>query len=248
MTDDWNLRRKARGRIRRAKLRRRRQRVTAASLVLLLFFSVFAIGSVRYGVARNAEPRIVNQNRISYAMPAIVPQLALAEVKKPDNQLPQLLFAERFPDYRNPPGADNRNDQRGDRDRPPADAATQNMVILDDLRAAPPKSMFIQAIFENADDNVQPKRRTPSRWVFDDPVESMFDLVGYSPRNDPANPVVPEPGTGILLALGLTVLAGRRRRKATRSDTTSNPKSRAIESNDGRERQGPNRERSWGFA
>ena len=82
--NDWNVRRKARGRIRRAKFRRRRQRITAASLFSLLFLSVFAIGSVKYGATRSTEIRIANQGHISYSMPPVMPMLARAEATNPD--------------------------------------------------------------------------------------------------------------------------------------------------------------------
>lgn len=218
MMDDWNVRRKARGRIRRAKSRRRRQRITAASLMLLLLLSVFAVGSVRYGETRSTETRVATQHQRSYTMPRISPLLARAEVVKRESQLPQVLnFEERFPDYRNPPSVEDPNLSSGDEDAPPPVDATQELVILDDLRAAPPKSMFINAVFDNTDHDTA-QEDSGSRWVFnDDPADSnLFDLTGHT--DEGPIPAVPEPGSSTLLGLGLATLAVRRKLNGRRRE------------------------------
>lgn len=225
MMDDWNVRRKTRGRIRRAKTRRRRQRVTAAALMLLLAFSVFAVGSVNYGKTRSTEIKIANQHRITYTLPRVVPLLAQVESQSLDTNLPQVLnFNERFPDYRNPPQVDDPNQQSsGSEDAPPPVDAAQNLVILDDLRAAPPKSMFIDAVFESSDDGGGTADTFPPRWLFVDNIEDDGSSLLGHPQEDLAIPPVPEPGTGGLLGLGLIALAIRDRRNAARiAPVTSN--------------------------
>ena len=212
MMDDWNVRRKARGRIRRAKSRRRRQRITAASLMLLLLLSVFAVGSVRYGESRDTETRIATQHQRSYTMPRVSPLLARAEVVKRDSQLPQVLNSvERFPDYRNPPRVEDPNLSSGDEGGTPPVQTPQELVILDDLRAAPPKSMFINAVFDNSDRDTAQENSGP-RWVFNDPLDNnLLDLAGHPDEGEGSIPAVPEPGSSTLLGLGLVALAVRRK-------------------------------------
>lgn len=213
MMDDWNVRRKARGRIRRAKNQRRRQRTTAAALMLLLLFTVFAVGSVNYGETRSQEIKVANQHKVTFSMPQIVPLLASTTSLKPSTRLPQILnFNERFPDYRNPPQVDDPGDRdNGGQNGPPQDR-TRNMVILDDLRAAPPKTLFIDAVFEAAEGIAELEEIGPPTWLFADTFDSNPMLIGHPQNDDPMIPPVPQPGSGALLSLGLIGLAFRRSR------------------------------------
>lgn len=202
--NDWNIRRKSRGRIRRAKLQRRRQRSAGVGIVAMLFVAVFAVGAIRIGEKREKQIEIAKSPSSSYAMPHISPMLARAEADDGLDEIPQLLrIKERFPDYKDRPEG-NKPEDEPEAEEPP------QVVILDDLRAAPPKSMFIKAVFENARSQENQRPVTPRSWMFKD-YESDGSIFGRMHRKeDPTNPPIPEPGTGTLLALGLTAVAGWR--------------------------------------
>lgn len=218
--DDWNVRRKARGRIKRARRRRQRQRATALAILLLLCTTVFALGTVNYGAKKHRALEIEQTQRTTYALPRIQPLAAVAQQEKPD-ELPQMLnIRERFPDYgeggrpEEPP-----SESSGGEDELASDEAPRRMVILDDLRAAPPKSMFVRAVFENIEEEYKPKK--PRKWLWRDHDGDYDDIWGRKGKKKKKKmPPIPEPGTGLLLGLGLTMLSEGRRRHRRRSATT----------------------------
>lgn len=235
--NDWNAQRKARGRIRRARLQRRRQRFTIASACILFFLSVLAIGAVNYGQTKTTQVEIAKHNNRSFSMPRMAPYLARAEAPKPKSDLPDLLnIEERFPDYREGLDRDdlgNSGEDEGLPDETDASPAKQ-MVILDDLRAAPPKSMFIKAVFENSEENFKLKK--PRRWLHHDFSHDKPDLYGKKKKKPkkPKDPPIPEPGTGILLGLGLTAMGGLRRAERKRLRATQS----RVETDGSRTREG----------
>ena len=127
---DWNIRRKSRGRIRRARVRRQRQRITAASVFLLLCLSVFAVGAVTYGEKKRKLVEIAEHPNVSYSMPRIAPMLARAEAPRPDSALPELLnIQERFPEYGNSPQAEDpaASDNGDEEEEPQNETSKKNM-------------------------------------------------------------------------------------------------------------------------
>lgn len=222
--NDWNAQRRARGRIRRARLRRRRQRITIASSLVLLLLSALAIGTVDYGKKQSKRIEIATQSNRGYPMPGIAPILARAESPKPESDLPDLLnIEERFPDYREGLGRDDQDSGDEAPPEPPDAAPAGEIVILDDLRAAPPKSMFIKAVFEESYDRFRPKK--PRRWLAKDFTDDKPDLFGKKKkrRKKRKDPPIPEPGTGILLGFGLAGIgslrsAQRKRERALQGD------------------------------
>ncbi|MFT5443714.1 MAG: hypothetical protein ACI8W3_002765 [Myxococcota bacterium] len=219
---DWNIRRKARGRIRRAKLRRRRQRITAAGIVAMLFTAVFAVGAVTIGEKRETRFEIAKSPSFSYSIPRISPMLARAESDEGLDEIPQLLkIQERFPDYKDRPEGNKPDDESEEPEETPEAEEQPQVVILDDLRAAPPKSMFIKAVFENARTQENQRPVTPRGWMFQDFEDGDGSIFGRKHRKQ--NPPIPEPGTGTLLGLGLTAVAGwrtKQRRVTDKSETT----------------------------
>ncbi len=222
--DDWNVRRKARGRIRRARLRRQRQRATALGALVLLCLAVFSAGAINYGTKRNAEFKEVNRPRTSYSLPRVRPLVARVETPRAESEIPELLhIEERFPDYRDLPARRNPSETSSGGEgegEEPTGTEPNNLVILDDLRAAPPKSMFVKAVFESTDEERR-RDRPRKRWWHDDTRHDHSHLFGPGHRKrggEPGIPPVPEPGTGILLGFGLTALAASRRSVRRRLD------------------------------
>ncbi len=217
--DDWNARRKARGRIKRARRRRQRQRATAVAIALLLCVTALALGTVNYGAKKHRTREIEQTRYVSYSTPRIHPLAAVAEPKPPENELPQLLnIRERFPDYDEGGRPQEPEDEsHGDEEEELGDEAPPSFVILDDLRAAPPKSMFVRAVFENADEEYKPEKPR-RRWR--DNHDRFKDLFWgkKGKRKKKKMPPIPEPGTGLLLGLGLTMLAEARRRQRKREN------------------------------
>ncbi len=210
--DDWNVRRKARGRIKRAQRRRQRQRATAIAIALLLGVGALALGTVEYGVKKHRQLEIETSQNIGYSLPRIQPLAAIAEANEPE--LPQMLnIRERYPDYDEGGRPEEPEDSSGGEDEAPSDEAPANLVILDDLRAAPPKSMFVRAVFENADNEYKPRK--PHKWLWRD---HRRDFWGKRGKKKKKLPPIPEPGTGVLLGLGLTILSERRRRERRRTN------------------------------
>lgn len=212
MMNDWNVRRKARGRIRRARRRRRRQRMSAIGVFILLCLSIFAFGAVDYGAQRHTGREIAKHPRVSFSLPPPTPLIARAKSSRPDYGLPDFLNIEgQYPGYRRHPIRRNSDEpsSANEREEPVGDPS-QQMVILDDLRAAPPKSMFIKAVFDSPKE--EPRLPASPIWIPGIFSETSADLFGQSPdNNQPKNLLpVPEPGTGVLLGLGLTLLANRR--------------------------------------
>jgi hypothetical protein len=232
MDSDWNVRRKARGRIRRARIQRRRQRLTAAAIFMMLCLAVFAFGAVDYGEQRHIDIETAKKTRVSFSLPQIAPVLAQAGSSKPVDELPDLLpIKERFPDYRDVPKPLNPDDgNNGNEAGDPNESLESQLVILDDLRAAPPKSMFIDAIFENADSTLEYEGTVAFlSQDFTDPFPNLYGHPSEDSRMN--NPPIPEPGTGILLALGLTAIATLQRRNKGPLPIASVSRSSANEGN-----------------
>ncbi len=129
---------------------------------------------------------------------------------------------ERYPDY-DEGGRPEEPDEEssGAEDEAPSDDAPANLVILDDLRAAPPKSMFVRAVFDNIDEQYEPKKNRKWLWRYGkDYGDFIWGKKGKKKKRKKMPPI-PEPGTGVLLGLGLTMLSEKRRRerkRANRSD------------------------------
>ncbi len=137
----------------------------------------------------------------TYTMPALPTVLMQAQTGSEPTQPGLLNLDEMFP-------------KRGNRELPeePESEAAKKVAVLDDLRAVPPKEIFLEAIFLTGDletDDELP----PIKLSRDFTDANWFDLVGDS------KPVpIPEPSTALLLSLGLGGLAAIRRR--TRSQNT----------------------------
>ncbi|MCP4037427.1 MAG: PEP-CTERM sorting domain-containing protein [bacterium] len=217
--NDWNARRKAHGRIRRARQRRRRQQVTAIAALLLLLLGAVAAGTIQYGAKKHKQHEIATTSNMSYSLPRIEPLLARAETPKPENELPQMLnIRERFPDYDGGPRPEEpEEDGSSEESEEPSDDALASMVILDDLRAAPPKSMFVRAVFENADKDYEPqksRRWSKRKWHWGG--DEIFGRKHRHKRKK-KHPPIPEPGTAVLLGLGLVTMSSLRRRNRNRT-------------------------------
>ncbi|MBW2292696.1 MAG: PEP-CTERM sorting domain-containing protein [Deltaproteobacteria bacterium] len=203
--------------------------MTAVGVLLMLCLAVFAFGAVDYGEKRHFDLEVSKQPRVTFSLPRIAPVIAQAGSSQPVDELPDLLpIQERFPNYRDVPKPKNPDDgNNGDEGDPFANGSETNMVILDDLRAAPPKSMFVNAIFENAD-----SKQTNEEliiWFTEDFTDPMGDLYGHPDENVMANPPIPEPGTGVLLCLGLTAIASWRKRDLNNFAMTSPSRSSTTE-------------------
>lgn len=185
--------------------------MTAAAVLLMLCLTVFAFGTVNYGAKKSKQTEIAAKSNMSYSLPRIAPVLARAEAAKPENELPQMLIIkERFPNYDGGPRPIEPGDDSSGGAEEEEDDAPRAMVILDDLRAAPPKSMFVKAVFENNDE--KPERDRSRKWVTQKVFDDFGDLCckpGKKKRKKKIPPI-PEPGTGVMLGLGLTLLAGWR--------------------------------------
>ncbi len=195
----------------------------------MLCLAVFAFGAVDYGEQRHFDLDTAKQPRVTFSLPRVAPVIAQAGSSQPVDELPDLLpIKERFPNYRDLPKPKNPDEaNNGDEGDELAERSATRMVILDDLRAAPPKSMFINAIFENAD----------SAETFDQEVvffstdftDPFTDLYGHPDQGVMDNAPIPEPGTGVLFWLGLTAIASWRKRDLNRFSIASSLRSSATQ-------------------
>ena len=205
--------------LRRNRQRRKLQRVAGIGLLAFVVVGTFAVFGANYTKDENRNIGEARGIHVPYSMPAFPPLIAPAEApEKFKAPLPGLLdLGNHYDDGYKSHRPDDTSNQSQNKEPQKA-----SIVILDDLRAAPPKSMFINAVFEEerlAQNTGLPPNRFPSD------LNATMDGFGngwghghhdhYGSGNGNGlqdDPPIPEPSTGLLLGLGLTVLGINRRR------------------------------------
>ena len=213
---------------------RDRRRMLAFAILASLAIAIGFDLHDSYDVKRNQDIGEARGIHTEYTMPSFTPSLSPAEAPETASApLPQLLdLGSHYPEY-------PRAQSSGSAQSAPLGhmdvAVRPNIVVLDDLRAAPPKFMFIEALFEErlADYRGLPQVQTAEDY---DPFLNHEDLHGhpdkctgghqYHAHCNP-DPPIPEPSTGLLLGLGLTALGIARRRarpaRKGRAASAANP-------------------------
>jgi len=168
---------------------------------------------VRYGARQQQASNVEAAKRVSYSIPRVQPPSPASRFTPPKiASPPPSSIRERFPDYDEAP-------EPREPDPTPLDdnVAQANLVVLDDLRAAPPKSLFVRAVFASDDDAEGPPRAR--RWLWRDksnPQEELFWGKKDKRKKKKKAPPIPEPGTGVLVGMGLTMLCVSHRRPCPR--------------------------------
>lgn len=222
---------RVRAAIRRIRRNRHQRRYTAIALLTLLTIGVFSALALNYldrGYRFIGEPRVT---RVDYTLPALPP--ILVPLETPSVPMPKLLDlsalftdSDGYESHRPDPNAKKSGLDRSDPQQP-------SIAILDDLRAAPPKSIFIKAVFGLPP---VPWAREQDRWGRRDHHGGHHGGHRHGHHHD-HDPPVPEPSTGLLLGLGLTAIGISRRRSRTRTARRSQniaiPPSRTTDFMDG---------------
>jgi hypothetical protein len=205
------LQRRARGRARKKRLARHRSRIIAFGILALSTFGIMANTAVDFV---DEKVRVIENRRvIEYVPPQLPLVVSQAEQSKPAAaQLPPLLnLDELFPTYRDK-HAEEPKPRKREVEEP------EEVALLDDLGAAPPKALYLEAVFQGGLEVIDGAR----------PVRLSQDFI-YSTVEWPLSgggplPSIPEPSTGILLGLGLIGLSVGSRARARRS-----PRRAAVE-------------------
>ena len=190
--------RRARGRARRARLKRERTRLMGFAFLAAIVFVVMS--STAFDFVKRERVRYLEPERHTvYELPQIPTVVAQAQTKKKPGLLPRLLrFDELFPRYRNPkPLNPEDENSSGGEDAPKT--ATEDLVVLDDLTAIPPKEMFLDAIYEDGGLATSTEEIGEVKLSEDYGEDAYIDVIGF-------DSVIPEPSTGLMLGLGLTGL------------------------------------------
>lgn len=190
------LMRRVRGRARRA--RRKTQRLRAMGFAVLAIMALAVFSSTAFDYVERKSIAMTPRSVYTFEMPPL--PLVLAQASARPEQPGLLQLDEKFP-------------ARGNRELPeePEIEEPEKVVVLDDLRAAPPKEIFLEAIFlggslDTEEDlpEIQLSRDfTHERWP---------DLFGDTNKSTP----IPEPSTALLLSLGLGGMAALRRSRKAR--------------------------------
>jgi len=205
---DQELARRARGRARRERRRLRRKRNAAITLILFLTLGVFAISAFDiFEPARRIGPPLPIRARINY------PALSLLDksiMLQPSNillegSLPQLFDLQEIV----PARSDSRDELPlpQEPDRP-------DVMMLDDFEAAPAKRAFLASVVETTREQGGIGIQTGI-----DEVDFLAPTYQLGPSGSSLGgslPVIPEPGTGVLVGIGLLALSiGRRKQRPT---------------------------------
>ena len=213
--------RSAIGRIRRS---RRQKRYAAIGLLAFLTTGVLSAIALNYVGDSNQDIGEARGIHVEYTMPAFPPVMVPAEL--PKAPVPELLnLGGLYPD------SDGYVSHRPDAEpkKKSADHSGQaGIVILDDLRAAPPKSIFIKAIFGLPAIEYKAQH---NRWGERDRGHHGHHH-GHHGHHHPHDPPIPEPSTGLLLGLGLTLIGMTRRRARAATSSGASVASPPSQSNE----------------
>ncbi len=204
--------RRARGRIRRA--RQKRQRHRTIGVVVLTLIALLAFTSTAFDFLQRDRVRVLAGHRsYFYQFPEIT--MVIAEAKRSiADVLPNLLKLDSlFPKLRRSKISAQEDDEEN--------GQLVDVKPLDDLRAAPPKELFLDAIFETG--GLETNDSYPRIRLSRDFTGKRCCHIGGDPGepSDPPPPVIPEPSTGLMLSLGLVILTTRSRSRS--ADTSAIP-------------------------
>jgi TPR repeat protein len=203
---DQELARRARGRARRERRRLRRKRNAAIALILFFTFGVFATSAFDlFEPARRIGPPLPIRARIHYPALSLLDQSIMLQPSNIllESSLPQLVDIQEIV----PSHSDSR-------DEPPLpeEPDRPDVMMLDDFEAAPAKRAFLASVVETTRERGRGEIQTGI-----DEVDFLAPTYQLGPSGSSLGgslPVVPEPGTGVLVGIGLLTLSiGRRKQR-----------------------------------